>query len=115
MNAITVTGFEAATNTDMLNGTRLQDLPGPGHLTFELQAGDNLAANHFTASIQMPSGDTPWNAILIGAGAVAGASGVLNERDKTMATFAAISGHCVLSCIETGDTELFWRVTFTPA
>lgn len=115
MNPITVTGSEAASNTDMLNGTRLQDLPGPGYLTFELQGSDNVAANHYVASIQMPSGDTPWNGILIGAGAVAGAGGVLNERDKTMATFGAISGHCVFSTVETGDAELFWRVTFTPA
>lgn len=115
MNPITVTGFEAATNTDMLNGTRLQDLPGPGFLTFECQAADNVAANNFTASIQMPSGDTPWNSILIGGGRTAGLAGTLNVDDKTQATFAAIAGHCVFSCIETGDTELFWRVTYTPA
>lgn len=113
---IILSGQEAATNADILQGTRLQTVPSNGSLTFELQASDNVAANNYTVSIQLPSGDTPMNATRITAGAVAGLAGVIDEREDLQATFAIQQGgHCVFSCIEVGDTELTWRVTYTPS
>ncbi len=114
---IVLGGLEAATNTDILQGTRLQTVPRNGWLSFELQAADAVAANFFTASIQLPSGDTPLNGTPIpGNSGTAGVAGVINERDALKLRFRiGQGGHCVFSCTETGDTELAWRVTFTPA
>ena len=54
---IVLSDIEAADNTDILQGTRLQTVPAGGFLTFELQADSNDATNYFTCSIQMPNGD----------------------------------------------------------
>ena len=115
MNVIILSGLEAATNADILQGTRLQSLPGPGILTFELQASDNDATNFYTASIQLPGGDTPMNVTRIPCGNSTGLAGVIDDRTDLQASFRATQGgHCVFSCIETGDAELTWRVTYTP-
>ncbi len=112
---IVLSGQEAATNTDILQGTRLQTMPSAGWVLFELQASDNVAANNYTASIQLPGGDTPLNATLIPAGAAVGLGGIIDDREALRVRFrVAGGGHTVFSCIETGDTELTWRVTFTP-
>lgn len=112
---IILSGQEAATNTDILQGTRLQTVPQSGVLTFELQAADNVAANHYTVSLQMPGGNTPMNGTLVPAGAATGLAGVIDERENLTASFPiAQGGHPVFSCTETGDTELTWRVTYTP-
>lgn len=112
---IILSGQEAATNADILQGTRLQTVPAGGTLTFELQAADNVAANNYSVSIQLPGGETPMNATRIPGGASAGLAGVIDERLDLQASFAVQQGgHCVFSCIEVGDTELTWRVTYTP-
>ncbi len=113
---ITVGGLETATNTDILQGTRLQNVPSPGSLTFEIQAADAVAANNYAVSIQLPGGDTPMNGVPVPAGAVAGLAGILDERENLTASYPTTQGgHCVFSCVEVGDTEMAWRVTFTPA
>ncbi len=113
---IIVGGQEAATNADILQGTRLQSAPAGGTLTFELQASDNVAANNFTVSVQLPNGDTPMNGVPVPAGAVAGLAGVIDEREDLQATFpVGQGGHTVFSAVEVGDTELTWRVTYRPA
>lgn len=112
---IILSGQEAADNTDILQGTRLQTVPRDGILTFELQAADNDATNNYTVSIQMPGGDTPMNATRIPCGNSTGLAGVIDERTNLTASFPIASGgHCVFSCDETGDSELSWRVTYTP-
>ncbi len=113
MTTITVTSFDAASNTDILQGGRLQNVPSNGVLTFEIQAADNVAANNFTFSIQLPSGATPCNGVLAPGSSTAGLAGLLDSRLSYKASFrVAQGGHCVYSCVETGDTELFSRVTF---
>ena len=115
LNPIILSGQEAASNTDILQGTRLQTVPGPGFLLFELQASDNDATNNYTASIQLPGGDTPMNATRIPCGNSTGLAGVLDERTKLAARFrVGGGGHTVFSVAETGDAEVTWRVTFMP-
>lgn len=115
MGPIILSGQEAATNTDILQGTRLQNAPSNGVVTFELQASDNDATNNFTASIALPGGDTPLDAVRVPGTAATGLAGILNANDKLLATFGVNQGgHVVFSCVETGDTELTWRVTFSP-
>ncbi len=116
MSPIIVGGFEAATATDILQGTRLQTVPGPGVLTFEIQAADNVAANNYSVSVQLPGGDTPMNGVPVPGTATAGLAGILDERQNLTASFPITQGgHCVFSCVEVGDTEMTWRVTFSPA
>lgn len=112
---ICLSGQEAASNADILQGTRLQTVPRNGILMFELQASDNVAANNYTVSIQLPNGDTPLNATRVPGGAATGLAGVIDDREALRLKFrVAQGGHCVFSTTETGDTELTWRVTFTP-
>lgn len=110
MALIIVTGQEAATNTDILQGTRLQTI-GPGTLTVDVQASDNDAANNFTASLQLASGKTPMNAIRVPTGGSTGLAGVLNDREMLSTQFQIQdTGHVVFSCIETGVAEMTWEV-----
>lgn len=112
---IIIGGFEAASNADILQGTRLQSAPQNGWLFFEMQAADNVAANNYTASIQLPGGDTPMNGTPIPGGTSAGVAGILDDRLALRARFRIRQGgHCVFSVTETGDTEATWRVTFQP-
>ncbi len=113
--SIILSSQEAATNADILQGTRLQTVPARGTLTFELQASDNDATNNITVSLQMPGGDTPMNGVRIPCGNSTGLAGVLDSRTNLTATFRiSQGGHAVFSCTETGDTELTWRVTYKP-
>lgn len=111
MGVVTVTGFEAASNTDVMNGTRLVTIE-VGRVTVEMQAADNVAANHYTASLTLPDGTAPLLDTLVPGGSVAGLAGLLDSRLAYTATFVVRkSGHMTLSFTETGDTEVFWRVT----
>ena len=115
-NPIILSGQESADNSDILQGTRLQTVPANGVMTFELQASDNDATNNFTASVQLPGGDTPMNATRIPCGNTGGLAGVIDERTNLTASFLIRQGgHVVFSVDETGDAELSWRVTYTPA
>lgn len=113
MTTIIVTGFEAASNADILQATRLQNVPANGILGFEIQAADNVAANSYVFSILLPGGAVPCESVLAPGGATAGLAGVLDSRLCFRAAFkVGQGGHSVFSCVETGDTEMFWRVTF---
>jgi len=114
---IILSDIESATNLDILQGTRLQTVPQGGFLTFEFQASDNDATNNYTASIQLPGGETPLaDTVKVPGGRQTGLAGIINADDKFMATFpVAQGGHCVFGCTETGDAEVAWRVTYTPA
>ena len=110
---IVLSDIATATTSDILQGTRLQTVPAGGFMTFELQSNENDATNSFTASIQMPNGDTPLNTVKIPAG---NADGELDDRKKLMITLPiAQGGHTVLSVTETGTAILAWRVTYSPA
>ncbi len=102
----------AASNADILQGTRLQTVPAGGYLTFELQASLANLTNRYEVSIQLPDGSTPMNGVLV-PGATAD---IIDDRQKLMASFAiAQGGHCVFSMTETGTALAVWRVTYTPA
>lgn len=111
MGAITVSGFVAATNTDVLNGTRLVTV-GLGRIKVEMIAADNVAANHFVASLTLPDGDAPLLDVLVPGGGTAGLAGVMDERLALIGVYDIFKeGHVTLSLTETGDTEVYWRVT----
>ena len=115
MGPIIISGFEQATNADILQGTRLQTVPAGGVLTFELQANENNAVNNFAVSIQMPNGDTPLNSVRV-PGCNPALDGVIDERQNLTVSFPIMQGgHCVFSALEAGVGSLTWRVTYTPA
>ena len=110
---IVLSDIETATNSDILQGTRLQTVPAGGYLTFEMQSDVNGAADFHAVSIQMPNGDTPFNGVRIPDGAT---SAALNNNDKTQITLPIQQGgHTVFSTQESGSAVLTWRVTYTPA
>jgi len=110
---IVLSSIETASNSDILQGTRLQTVPQGGYLTFEMQSNNNNPTDFITVSIQMPNGDTPLNGVRVPDGATDYA---LNNNDKTQITLpVAQGGHTVFSCEETGSSILSWRVTYTPA
>lgn len=112
---IVLSDVEFATNTDILQGTRLQTVPAGGFLTFEMQANANDITVFNTVSIQMPNGDTPLNEVRVPA-SNPGANGVIDDRQKLMITLPiAQGGHTVFSTTETGANGMVWRVTYTPA
>lgn len=111
---ITVSGFEIATNADVLNGTRLVTV-GIGYVKVEVIAADNVAANHFTSSLTLPGGDAPWLNVLVPAGLTAGLAGVMDERLSLSAVYPIFKeGHVTWSFTEVGDTEVYWRFTSLP-
>jgi hypothetical protein len=115
MGPIILSGVESASNSDILQGTRLQTVPAGGVLTFELQANTNSISHNYTASIQMPNGDTPLNNARI-PGCNPALEGVIDERQNLTVSFPIMQGgHCVFSCTETGTSHLAWRITYTPA
>jgi hypothetical protein len=115
MGPIILSSVETATNTDILQGTRLQTVPAGGVLTFELQAKTNDPSNNFTVSVQMPNGDTPLNSVRVPA-CNPTLDGVIDERQNLTVSFPIMQGgHCVFSTVETGTSSLAWRVTYTPA
>jgi len=112
MIIITVTGNEAATNLNVLQGTRLQTVPSNGILAFEIQANLNNDTNGFLASIQLPDGTVPISAINVPGGGIA-TGGEIESRLAYRATFAIHQGgHCVLDFTEIGTALVAWRVTF---
>lgn len=115
MGPIILSGLEAASNADILQGTRLQTVPAGGILTFELQAELNDTTHGFTVSVQMPNGDTPLNNVRV-PGTNPTDAGIIDERQNLTVSFPIMQGgHCVFSATETGTTHLAWRVTYTPA
>lgn len=111
---VTVSGLEAATNADVLNGTRLVTV-GVGAIKVECQAADAVAANNYTTSLTLPSGEAPWLNVDVPAGEVAGLAGVIDDRVSLAGIYQINTpGHVTLSFTETGDTEVSWRVTTLP-
>lgn len=109
---IVVTGLESASNTDMLQGTRLQSMPGPGVLTIEAQSTANDATNSMAIDLQLPGGDNPMSGVLCPAGVTGGG---MNNNDKMIASFFVTQGgHAVFSVVEAGTAIMFWRATYKP-
>ncbi len=114
---IYLTGFEAATNTDILDNTRLTSIPHNGQLTVQCLANLNNATNGFTITIQLPDGKVPVDTQRVSAGQeVEGAlGGQLDNRLLDQWTFpAAQGGHFTISFTESGTAVLTWRVVLRP-
>ncbi len=108
------TATEAATDTDILTGTRLNAIPYNGTLTFEVQADLNNATNNFTVTIQLPNGDVPVDGQLV-PGCNPSLGGVLDERTLLRFAFPATQGgHFNIALTETGTALCTWRAVLSP-
>ncbi len=114
---IVLSAILTGSDADILQGTRLQTVPQGGSLLFQMSASDANATNQYTAKIQLPSGDTPIDGVVVPQGQLtAGVIGIMDDR--LMLAFRAVvqqGGHCVFGVTETGDAEFFYRVIYTPA
>ena len=109
-------GIEVASNSDILQGGRLQTIPQRGTVLFLMSAADNNPTDQYVVSIQLPDGRTPMNGVIVPQGQLtAGVVGIMDDR-LMLAYEAKINqgGHVVFSCVETGDSELFWRIIYKP-
>jgi len=114
---IYLTGFEAATNADLLLNTRLSSLPYGGQLTIQMLANLNNATNSYAVTIQLPDGKVPVDSQRISAGQeVEGAlGGQLDNRLLDQWTFPATQGgHFTISVTESGTAVLTWRIVLRP-
>lgn len=108
------TAVEAATDTDILAGTRLNAIPYNGTLTLEFQASLNDATNNFAVTIQLPNGDVPIDSQFV-PGNNPALGGVLDERTLLRASFPATQGgHFNISLVETGTALCTWRAVLSP-
>lgn len=109
MAQIVVTGQEAASNTDVLNGTRLITL-SLGIVIVQCLADLNDATNSFDVDLSLPGGEAPWIAVDV-PGNNPSLAGVLDERQWLSAQFDVIKeGHATLAFTETGAAIVTWRV-----
>lgn len=107
-------GLEAATNADILNGTRLNAMPYRGILTFDVQCQFNDATNSFAVTIQLPNGDVPVDAQIV-PGTNPALAGVLDERQLARFVFPATQGgHFNISLTESGTAVCVWRAVLSP-
>ena len=114
---IYLTGVEAATNTDILNNTRLSSIPYVGLLTIQCLANLNNSTNRYAVTIQLPDGSVPVDSQFVSAGEeVEGAlGGQLNQKYLDMWSFpSGLGGHFTISFTETGTAIVTWRVVLSP-
>lgn len=113
-SSILETANEAATNADILAGTRLNAIPYNGIITFDFLANLNNATNNFVLTIQLPGGDVPVDAQLV-PGSNPSLDGVLDERQLFRASYTAVQGgHFNVSLTETGTAIVTWRAVLRP-
>lgn len=113
INPIIIFGQEAATNADILNGTRLASAPYPGVLTLTYAATVALlGTNDFLVTVALPGGEIPIDSQLA---PLAAGTGNLDVRLATTISFLiAQGGRVVFSVVETGTSIFSWRARFAP-
>lgn len=108
------TNVITATNTDVLNGTRLNAIPYGGQLTLDFLADLNNATNNYVLTVQLPNGDVPVDGQLV-PGANPALGGVLDERQLMRFSFRATQGgHFTVSLTESGAAICTWRAVLKP-
>lgn len=112
---IVLSGLLFGSSSDILQGTRLQTVPRGGLMTFEIQSSLCDATNNYTASIQLPNGDTPLDNVIV-PGTTPTDDGILDDRQKLQISCGVSQGgHVVFSVTEAGSAVLIYRVTYSPA
>jgi len=107
-----------ATDSDILNNTRLSSIPYTGGaLTVLAMANLNNATNNFSMTIQLPDGSVPVDAqpVLSGQDVEGALGGQLDSQRMMQFTFPAPQGgHFTIAFTETGAAILTWAVVLRP-
>ncbi len=105
-----------ATNSDLLNATRLSSIPHNGQLIIQAMANLGNATNNYAITIQLPNGEVPVDSQQVAAGQEGDAlGGQLDERYLDMWSFPAPQGgHFTISLTETGTAICTTRVVLRP-
>lgn len=115
---IYLSGVEAASNADLLNGSRLSSIPYSGAmLTFLCMANLNNATNRFSLTIQLPDGSVPVDGqpVLAGQEVEGALGGQLDSRHLMQFSFKAPQGgHFTISFTETGTALVTWAAVLRP-
>ena len=109
MADILITGNEAASNTNLFSGTRLETIPaGAQFLHFRCSANLNDASNNYAITIELPLGTIPVDGQRVPA-VNPSLAGVLDERMLLQWTWAALpGGRFLISVVETGTAVFTW-------
>lgn len=111
---IVETGIVSATNSNILSGGRLENVPSNGVLTLELEASALTAANSHSITVRTPDGqgEVPIDGQPVPANET-GAVGVLSTRTKMIIALPISSGgRLSFSTVLAGTSVLAWRATF---
>ncbi len=105
-----------ATNSDLLNATRLSAIPYNGQLVIQAMANLGNATNNYAITIQLPNGEVPVDSQQVAAGQEGDAlGGQLDSRYLDMWSFPAPQGgHFTISLTETGTAICTTRVVLRP-
>lgn len=103
-----------ATNTDVLNGTRLNAIPYPGTLILQFSCNLANATNSWALTIQLPDGDVPVDSQIL-SGTNPALDGVLDTRTLMQFSYRATQGgHFTVSLTESGTAIAIWRAVLRP-
>ncbi len=105
-----------ATNSDLLNNTRLSSIPYNGTLVLQVQANLGNATNNYAMTIQLPNGEVPVDSQQVSAGdEVDALGGQLDSRYLDQFSFPAPQGgHFTIALTETGTAICTARVVLRP-
>ncbi len=109
MADILLTGNEVATSTNILAGSRLENIPsGATFLHFRCSANLNDATNNFALTIELPDGLIPVDGQRV-PGVNPSLAGVLDERTLMQWTWPALpGGRFIISVVESGTAVFTW-------
>jgi len=109
MADILITGNEAASNTNLLSGTRLETIPaGAQFLHFRCSCNLNDVTNNMALTIELPLGTIPVDLQRLPANGD-GLPGVLDERTLLQWTWPALpGGRFIIAVVETGAAVFTW-------
>lgn len=113
MQPIILIGQLAATNADILSGTRLDVAPFTGVMTFRFAATVSLlGTNDFAVTLGLPGAEVPMDAQMA---PLAVGNGNLDSRlAATMSFFIEKGGKVNFSAVKTGTTIMTYLVRFAP-
>lgn len=102
-------GLISATNTDVLQGGRLNAIPYGGVLTLQFQSDLADATNNYSLTVQLPNGDVPVDGQLV-PGTTTVDIGILDDRQLLQMSFKATQGgHFTIVLTESGTAVCIWR------
>jgi len=105
-----------ASNSDLLNNTRLSSIPYNATLVVQAQANLGNATNNWAITIQLPDGTVPVDSQQVSAGQEGDAlGGQLDNRYLDQWSFPAPQGgHFTIAMTETGTAIATARIVLRP-